>query len=234
MTTVQKILSMLAKCSPAQREEVFRHLRRDVVLHPLESDLHTRAEVILEAIHRSGGLTLRMIRGVIAQAAFEIEILERLKGWKSIACSGDHPYDFLIRDKKGDVRLQVKLQRSKDGTPMWASQANQFFSPEMYVVETQKTRRGNKRKTDLETRPYRFGEFDILVVSMYPSTQRWDSFMFTVANWLLPSLTANDEIHKFQPVSVKPSEYWTDDLGTAIGWFRSGKQQTIPGELRGK
>ena len=37
--------------------------------------------------------------------------------------------------------------------------------------------------TGLATRPYRFGEFDILAVSMHPSTNDWNRFMY----WALGS-----------------------------------------------
>jgi hypothetical protein len=74
--------------------------------------LNTEAEIILEAIQRSGGLTLRMIRGVIAEAAFEIEVVEHLEGWRNVTPPGDLPYDFLLDDGQGAVRVQVKLQRS--------------------------------------------------------------------------------------------------------------------------
>src|SRR6266542_876906 len=115
MSTIKQIKHLLSRCTPAQREEVFHHLRQEFPLHPREVELHAKAEIILEAIQRAGGLTLRMIRGVIAEAAFGVEVVERLQGWEQVALSGDPPYDFRLRDLKGDVRVQVKLQRSKEG-----------------------------------------------------------------------------------------------------------------------
>lgn len=56
MTDIQQIKHLLTLCSPAQRQEVYRHLRKEFPIHPLEVDLNTDAEIILEAIHRSGGL----------------------------------------------------------------------------------------------------------------------------------------------------------------------------------
>jgi hypothetical protein len=168
-----------------------------------------------------------MMRGVIAEAAFEVEVVERLKGWRKLPRSGDLAYDFLLQDRKGDVRVQVKLQRSKGGRPMTAREAFRSFSEELYVVETQKTRRGLKRKTGGATRPYRFGEFDVLAVAMYPSTNRWDSFLFTVADWLLPGRSDPAEILKFQPVASTLNEDWTDSFATAVSWFRSRVKKTI-------
>src|SRR5262249_9756063 len=111
----------------------------------------TKAEIILEAIHRAHPITLRMIRGVIAEAAFRVEVVERLKGWREIPLSGHPAYDFSLRDRKGDVRVQVKLQRSEKGRPKRTKAG-------MYLVETQKTRGGTEKKTGGATRPYRFGD----------------------------------------------------------------------------
>jgi hypothetical protein len=230
MTDLERIKELLKACNPAQRQEVFRHLRQEFPIHPLEAELHAKAEIILEAIRRAGGLTLRMIRGVIAEAAFEVEVVERLKGWEKVPRSGDLAYDFLLRDRKGELRVQVKLQRSKAGRPMWAKEAFRSFPEGMYVAETQKTRRGTARKTGGATRPYRFGEFDLLAVAMYPSTSRWDTFLYTVAGWLLPGRTDPAEILKFQPVAAAPNDDWTDDLHTAVRWLRCGVKKTIRAE----
>ena len=227
MTDTDQIKRLLSLCSPAQRQEILRYLREEFPIHPLEVELHTQAEIILEAIHRSGGLTLRMIRGVIAEAAFEIEVVERLEGWRSVTPQGDLPYDFLLDDGQGVVRVQVKLQRSLAHRPMWAREAYRFLPGDMYVVETQRTRRGSNKKTGGSTRPYRFGEFDLLAVAMYPSTHEWNTFMYTVADWLLPGRTDPAEILKFQPVATLPNDDWTSDFYTAVGWLRSSLQKKM-------
>ncbi len=227
MNQVEQIKHLLNHCDQAERVAVFRHLRQEFPIHPLEAVLHAKAEIILEAIQRTGGLTLRMIRGVIAQAAFEVEVVERLAGWSMVALLGDLPYDFLLRDIHGDMRVQVKLQRSKQGRPMRANEAYRSFPADMYVVETQKTRRGTARKTGRATRPYRFGEFDLLAVAMYPSTTRWDTFLYTVANWLLPGRSDAAELLKYQPVATAPNDDWTDNIHTAIAWLRSGARKRI-------
>lgn len=227
MNRIEEIKRLLGQCTPAQRREIFRHLRQEFPIHSLEAQLHTEAEVILEAIQRAGGLTLRMIRGVIAEAAFGVEVVGRLKGWRDTTPAGDLPYDFRLEDKKGAVRVQVKLQRSRQNRPLRAKEASRSFSAEMYVVETQKTRAGTNRRTGGSTRPYRFGEFDLLAVAMHPSTNRWDTFLYTVAAWLLPRPLARSEILKFQPVPVAPNDDWTDRFDTAVKWFRSGVEKTI-------
>jgi hypothetical protein len=205
-------------------------LRQEFSIHPLEAKLHAKAEIFLEALQRAGGLTLRMFRGVLAEAAFEVEVVERLKGWRTVPLSGDPPFDFLLRDRKGDVRVQVKLQRSTQDRPMRANEAYRSFPADMYVVETQKTRKGEKRKTGGSTRPYRFGEFDLLAVAMYPSTDQWNTFMYTVADWLLPGRTDEATILKYQPVARAPNEDWTDQFHTAVAWFRLREGKTIRAE----
>lgn len=53
------------------------------------------------------------------------------------------------------------------------------------MTETQKTRTDNDGDGE-KTRPYRYGEFDVLAVSMQPSTGKWDRYMYTLGRWLLP------------------------------------------------
>jgi hypothetical protein len=227
MTETEHIKRLLSECTPAQRQEILSYLRAEFPIHPIESQLNTEAEVILEAIQRGGVLTLRMIRGVIAEAAFGVDVVKTLSGWVDMTPPGDLPYDFLLRDGAGAVRVQVKLQRSLAHQPMMASRAYRSLSADMYVVETQKTRGGSNRTTGGSTRPYRFDEFDLLAVSMQPSTNVWDRFMYTVADWLLPSRTNPSEILKFQPVATAPNDDWTDDFRTAVVWLRSGVKKTI-------
>jgi len=68
---IKKIQSLLAQYSTEERHEVFKILRKEFPIHDLERKLNASAEVILEAIARSSDLTLRGVRGVIAEAAFK-------------------------------------------------------------------------------------------------------------------------------------------------------------------
>jgi len=97
-----------------------------------------------------------------------------------------------------------------------------------YVVETQRTRGGTDKATGSATRPYRFGEFDILAVAMHPSTGDWSRFMYTVERWLIPDPTDSTQLFKYQPVTHKPNGFWTDDLAKCISWLRSGDQKRLP------
>lgn len=112
---------------------------------------------------------------------------------------------------------------------MRANEAYRSLPANMYVVETQRTRRGSD-KSGGSTRPYRFGEFDLLAVAMHPSTNEWDTFTYTVADWLLPGRTDPTELLKFQPVAMAPNDDWTDSFRSAARWLRSGQQKRIRGK----
>lgn len=96
----------------------------------------------------------------------------------------------------------------------------------MWVVETQKTRGGKDRKGK-NTRPYRFGEFDIIAVCLHPSTDDWGTFCYTVANWLVPDPLDAGQIFKFQPIARAVNDDWTDCLETCVEWLKSGRVKTI-------
>jgi hypothetical protein len=227
MNETEEIRSLLSKCSDSQRREIFELLRQNFRIHPLEDKLNVRAEVILEAIDRASDLTLRGIRGIIAEAFFQLEIIPSLDGWRAVPFGGDMPYDFLLQDSTGQIRVQVKMQRLKDHRPMMASEGYRFLPDHMYVVETQRTRGGTDPHTNEDTRPYRFGDFDILAVSMHPSSNNWSRFMYTAANWLVPRPEDKRLLLKFQPVAKEPSETWTPAFETAVGWLRSGVRRKV-------
>lgn len=224
---VDQIKALLDKCSEEQRREIFQYLRSDIPIHPIEGRLNCSAEIILEAIARASDLTLRGIRGIIAEASFKYEVLDKLKGWKDVTPDGNDSFDFKIKDEKGPVTIQVKMQRQKEHKPMMANKALKILPTGSYVVETQRTRGGKDQRTGENTRPYRFGEFDIIAVSMHPSTNSWNTFRYTVTDWLLPLPQDKKLLLKFQPVSIAPDDDWTDDLLTCIKWLRSGKRKTI-------
>ncbi len=218
---VKEILALLEQCTEEQRKAVFDGLRKNIAIHPVERTLKTSAEIILQAISKDEkGLTFRMLRGVIAEAAFELEVVKHLKSWSSLTATGDRAYDYLLDDGQGQVSVQVKLQRSKEFKPMTARQANRKFPDGMWVVETQKTR-GGKDSENADTRPYRFGEFDILAVAMQPSTGDWSKFMYCVSAWLRPDPSDKTRINKFQPVATKPGDIWTDSFEECVQRLRS-------------
>lgn len=225
---IERILKLLGDCSKEQKRTIFEILRKEFRIHPIEENLNIHAEVILEALNQdAGGLTFRMLRGVIAEAAFKIYVLKNLPGWVDATPPGDLPYDYLISNGSVHIRVQVKLQRSKGQAPMLANQANKLFSQGSYVVETQKTRGGRDIKTGEGTRAYKFGEFDILAVAMQPSTNDWSSFMYIPCDWLIPQEEFPDKLLKFQPVSMGANDFWTNDINQAIARLMAGEKKRL-------
>lgn len=222
---VEHIKSLLAGCTDEQQKAVLSYLRERIAIHPLEDELGTPVEIIMEALSRAGDLTMRGIRGVVAQAAFDQYVIQRLIGWQSHPLQGDPPYDFKLADHHGIVRVQVKLQRSLAKRPMLANEAKRSLPADMFVVETQRTRSG-KARDGRATRPYRVGEFDILAVSMHPATKNWENFMYTVAAWLLPRADG-ESLQVFQPVPQEPNQDWTDSFEQSVAWLRTGIIKTI-------
>lgn len=226
MSRIDEVKTLLARCTLEERQQVFRFLRQEFRIHPIEDKLHTKAEVILEAFGRANDLTLRGIRGIIAEAAFTVDVVGTLPGWKDVTPPGDHAFDCALEDQFGRVTIQVKLQRLKDHKPMSAKQGYRFLPADQFVVETQRTRGGLDTRGG-KTRPYRFGEFEILAVSLHPSTNDWANFMYTVADWLLPDPNYPQCLLKFQPVSPTENADWTPDFRTAVSWLRSGRKKQI-------
>ncbi len=231
MDRIQEIKQFLETCSSADRQKLYAWLKEKYFIHPIEKEFGAPAQVILEAIARSSDLTKRGVRGIIAEATFKTKVVDSLPRWKNITPGGDHAYDFLLQYDNREVSIQVKMQRKKEQRPMFASEGYRYLSSEMFVVETQRTRGGKDPKTGEDTRPYRFGEFDILAVSMQPSTEDWSQFRYTVADWLLPRPEDEHLILKFQPVSLEPNEDWTNSLETCIDWFFQKKKKAIQGKL---
>jgi len=172
-------------------------------------------------------IPLRGIRGIIAEAAFATKVVGTLQGWKDTTPGGNQPYDFVLTDDHGAIRVQVKMQRQKSHRPMMASEGSRFLPPDMYVVETQKTRGGSHPTTGEATRPYKFDEFDILAVALHPSTGDWSRFLYTVNSWLLSRSDDTNLMLKFQPVPKQANENWTDSFLTCVSWFRSGQSRRL-------
>lgn len=242
MTKADDVKQLLAGMSETERRQVLAHLREGLPKHPMEDLLMTSAEALLEALSRAGDFTVRMIRGVVAEGVFAADVLPTLpNGWREIPTSGDRPYDFLLTDvpegaptptRHPHVRVQVKMQRSEGKKPLYASEqwkTRVKWPSGYYIVEVQKSRKGEKKGKS--TRPYRFGEFDILAVSLGPARGRWSAFMYTLERWLLPNPSEITEILTFQPVAPTDSESWTSDFTKAVGWLRSDVKKRIEGDL---
>jgi hypothetical protein len=233
-----EIRTLIESLNSDELRSLADYIHSKVPEHPLEVKWGIDYHIILDAINRSQDITQRGVRGVIAEAVFESDVLPTLKGWKAVRFVGDLAYDFKIEAEAGasEITIQVKLQRTEKGQPL---QKKRYYPPDTYVVEVQKTRSGTKRKKkgavidDLEledtvekTRPYQFGDFDILAVNMQPSSRDWARFMYTVGSWLIPRSGNTKLIEIMQPVSAIRSDVWTDDLQECIGWRLSGEKKT--------
>lgn len=155
---------------------------------------------------------MRGIRGLIGEATFVLEIAPLLSGWKSLPLVGDHPYDAILKKGSIAVKVQVKMQRREKGAAWIRNKAA--------VVEVQRTRGGTR--DGKATRPYRFGEFDILAVCMEPSHERWNSFHYIPERWLIPREDDAALIKIIQPVALEPDQIWTNDFNEVVRRLRSG------------
>lgn len=223
-----QIRQILDACTPEQRSRIIKLLRTEYQIHRIEREWRTSAEVVLEALARSGELTRRMFKGILAEAAFKVEVIDKLAGWEDVTPPGMHAYDFAVERLEERITIQAKLRRKEAGEPfMYRVPGKRGSTSMFYVVETQKSRKGVHRTSGASTRPYRFGEFDILAVSMEPATGDWSQFRFTVANWLIPRQTDPSLIAVYQPVSLEPNADWTNRLPIAIEWHRSKTKKTV-------
>ncbi len=91
-----------------------------------------------------------------------------------------------------------------------------------YIVEVRRTRSGQMKGKD--TRPYRFGEFDLLAVCIWASTGEWHSFLYLPAKRLVPDPRDESVIKKMQPI---PHCTATTILG------RRASLRPLSGRLRG-
>jgi hypothetical protein len=245
--SVEAIERLLRECTEDERKAVRTYLR-SLQPHPLEREWGIDADTILSAISRSSDLTKRGVRGIIAEAIFVDEVIPQVAdiGWAPAEIIGDQPYDALLKKHGLAARIQVKLQRLEEGKPKHYYPKH-YLTEVLYVVEVQKTRTGEKRAkktssgTDAavrtiasvaeSTRPYSFGDFDILAVNMHPSSGNWKSFRYTVASWLLPRPANENLIEIFQPVPEVPNSTWTDRLSTCLQWYESAKEGRVLADL---
>ncbi len=245
--SLEAIRKLIDECSEEGRRALKLYLRR-LVPHPLEHEWDIDADTILSAIGRSSDLTKRGVRGIIAEAVFVNEVVPTVaaSGWQPVDFSGDHPYDALLKKSELAARIQVKLQRLEEGKPK-LYYPKHYEEGSLFVVEVQKTRTGERisKKTlsgtgrtattteavTESTRPYSFGDFDILAVNMHPSSGNWRNFRYTVASWLLPRPANTGLVEIFQPVAAIPNDVWTDDLGTCLSWYEDAKQFRVLTEL---
>lgn len=221
-TNNDEISKILEKLSSAEKQILLTEIRKEIPIHHLEKDWNISAEFVLEAIYRSQDITKRGVRGIIAELCFSHYIIEPFTNefeWKSIPLVGDLAYDSLLEHYSGKkIKIQIKNQRVAKGIPLLATaQAKKKFLeyPGWWIAECQKTRNGTD-ESGSATRPYRFGEFDILAVCLHPSTNDWSKFMFIDSSKLFPRATDKHLIDIMQPVAPTTQGNWFDSLKDCI------------------
>ncbi|MFZ4407360.1 MAG: hypothetical protein ACOYOH_08465 [Paracraurococcus sp.] len=228
---------VLNNMTAADQKRAFAILRSRFMIHDLESQWNIPAEIILEAISESGDLTQRGVRGVIADRSFHRLVFPKLSdnGWIHVNIDGEKPFDALLSKDGFEVSIQIKMQRKRHGVPLRAVDVSKRFFPNgasFWVAEVQRTRTG--RATDGQlTRPYRFGDFQILAVNLQPSTNNWGDFMYTVADWLIPYGKNANFINTFQPVSPSKDGDWTDSFEECVHWLQNTRRRQIGLDARG-
>ncbi|MHB1794567.1 MAG: hypothetical protein ACYCPO_06335 [Acidobacteriaceae bacterium] len=245
--SLETIKKLVNECSADERRALRIYLD-SLLPHPLETEWGIDSDTILSAIRRSSDLTKRGVRGIIAEAVFENEVIPLMaaSGWKPTVIEADRSFDAILQKGTASARIQIKLQRLEKGVPK-LYYPNFYQAGSYYVVEVQKTRSGEKTKIEtlpgtgtkiaatktvtVKTRPYRFGDFDVLAVNMHPSSGDWKNFRYTLGEWLLPRPADQSLIEIFQPVAAIPNDAWTDDLETCLKWFESGVKRQVLVEL---
>ncbi len=196
--------------SDEQLKEIL-NIVRSKVPHPFEKRIGVEAEVILSALDRSADITIRGIRGIIAEAIFIKSIAPYIEGWKVVEeDANDQTWDAKLQKKPTEtiingktvcgqiVKIQIKLQRKEAGVPK--------IKDGKAIVEVQKTRTGKKHGID--TRPYSFSDFDVLAVCMEPSTQNWRNFKYVPSKFLKQRKKNPELIEVMQPVPFEDDEHW--------------------------
>ena len=212
----KQVIAAIAKLKPEKRRKVFDHLRAEFA-HALETKWGLPYETVLEAIGRASDLTQRGVRGVIAEAVFILQVLpEALEGsgWAVVdaAIAADIPFDVVVEKGKTRVRVQVKNQRTERGEPKMKQAA--------WVAEVQKTRSG--KKSGKPTRPYRFEDFDLIAVCLWPATRSWKRFAYCLTRDLVPRKHDKSMIEIMQriPKDLRGGG-WADDLVGRLEAFRT-------------
>lgn len=212
---------LVAGWSQEERRAMLAALGEPVPRHPLEDRWGVPAEVILDAIGNAGDLSQRGVLGLIAEASFGRMFLQRFPYWRQLATPGNAAYDFLLEREGVQIRVQVKRQRLERHQPRMYRRGSGLYS-----VETQRTRTG-RHDAGGASRPYRFGEFDILAVSMQPATDDWGAFRLAPQPWLLARPEAPELLRVMQPVSLRPNADWTADLDECVSRLQSGPQRRV-------
>jgi transcriptional regulator with XRE-family HTH domain len=166
--------------------------------HPLCTKLNAAASDILDAI-QSGFRAQIDVKGKLAELYMNRHF-EALRASGAIASvtwqDADGKPDFLVRYRDRDVIVECKNIRNEV-----------FARPPSYKVELQRTRNSMDGSP---TRGYKVDDFDVLGVSLFNQTGRWD-YLYVATKHLARRSTPVDFFVIMQRVPMEPNDTWTSD-----------------------
>jgi|SRR5882724_2201020 len=170
--------------------------------HPLEDLWGESASTILDAIYSSGGYTQRSVRGVLGEHLFKPILVATMPEWIVAKGDGKGAVDYSLSRGDEELFIQCKVMRSQKGKPLYKDGCP--------VVECQKT--NGKVKG---TRTYKQDQFDILAVSLWPISQKWDDWAYCCAYHLERQPRRAHEIKPMQSIDL-PHGLWSKDLRVIV------------------
>jgi transcriptional regulator with XRE-family HTH domain len=104
--------------------------------------------------------------------------------------------DFLVRHRGREMNVECKNIRNET-----------YANPPSYKVELQRTRNS---MDGTPTRGYKAEDFDVLGVSLFNQTRRWD-YLYVATRHLERRSTMPDLLKVMQRVPMEPNDVWTPD-----------------------
>jgi len=166
--------------------------------HSLCLKLNTSARDVLDAIERGFRAQID-VKGKLAELYMSRQ-LEALRARGALAAftwyDVDGKPDFVVQYRGKELNLECKNIRNE-----------RFAQPPSYKVELQRTRNS---MDGTPTRGYKVNEFDVLGVSLFNQTGRWD-FLYVATRRLAQRATQPTFLGIMQRVPMEPKQPWTTD-----------------------
>lgn len=171
--------------------------------HPLLGKLNTTASDVLDAIQRGFRAQID-VKGKLAEL-YMSRYLETLRAngivegfnWQDV----DGQPDFVVTYRGRELAVECKNIRNEV-----------FRHPPAYKVELQRTRNS---MDGTPTRGYKAGEFDVLGVSLFNQTGRWE-FLYVATRYLERRPSMPGYLAIMQRVPMTPNEQWSPDAQHAF------------------
>jgi hypothetical protein len=198
------------------------------------------ARTILEAVRRTSRPTKWKVKHTIAEAIVKQIIVPSIvdSGWKLRSTKADNSSSGVALERDG-LLARVEIALLQPATAKFRRIYRGQHSESAYALEMQKRQMQTKAaraiavggahetaKTDYaDERSYSFSDFDILAVNTHAVTRQWPDFRYILSAWLRPHPSHQSLINTVQLVSLRPSDAWTDDLGTCLERFTKLSQE---------